>query len=195
MPGLCRQSSLRFRPHDIHVYKPSLNIYTFGRRVTLHSHNRTVTNYSLLRRRWQAGSPKILSIYLLAGAGIFCSVLASRPLRLESLDTEFLGADSVSQKYVPPVQPCTIEQANEALRWEESSQTVGLGSGVLRFDAMRLPSNLPCEDEMIAASGHEDDEIRWLIWGVLDGHAYVSKKSMRNTSLQLQRMGNLYRFT
>ena len=68
--------------------------------------------------------------------------VTSRPLRLESdEDITWLGDNQIAQRYVPPIVPYTIEQATEALRWEESSHMVGMGSGVLRFDRTRIPSN------------------------------------------------------
>ena len=44
---------------------------------------------------------------------------------------------------------------------------VGIGSGILRFDTNRLPSNLPCEDEIIAASGAEVEEYVFSVWLLL----------------------------
>ena len=64
-----------------------------------------------------------------------------------------------------------MEQANEALRWEETSHSSGLGSGILRYDTVRIPSHLPSEDELLSASGHEDGELKWVMWGIFDGHA------------------------
>ena len=114
----------------------------------------------------------LLSTILLTGAGISYSLVASKPLLLENDDAfEMISASEVEQKYLSPVLPFTIEQANEALRWEESIQIVGQGSGVLRFDTNRIPSNNPCEDEVLSASGHEEDEVKWFLWGVFDGHA------------------------
>lgn len=128
---------------------------------------------------------------LLAALGTFYRGFKETPLRLENSDQKLLGAQHIDQNYLSPITPCTIQQANEILRWEEDSHIVGLGSGVQRFDSVRIASNMPCEDQIVAAaSSPEDDKIRWLVissttadirlltpsfyrlmWGVFDGHA------------------------
>ncbi len=114
----------------------------------------------------------IITTIVLAGAGTSFAFLTSRPLRLESNeDGTWLFDSQVEERYLPPIVPYTIEQATEALRWEEASHMVGTGSGVLRFDRTRIPSNYPTEDEYLAATGREDDVIKWGMWGVFDGHA------------------------
>ena len=114
----------------------------------------------------------IIITTVLAGAGMSFAFLTSRPLRLESdEDATWLGENQIEQRYLPPIVPYTIEQATEALRWEASTHMVGMGSGVLRFDRTRIPSNYPTEDEYLAATGREDDVVKWGLWGVFDGHA------------------------
>ena len=116
----------------------------------------------------------MMTTIVLAGAGISFSFafLTSRPLRLESdEDATWLGDNQIEERYLPPIVPYTSEQATEALRWEEASHMVGMGSGVLRFDRTRILSNYPTEDEFLAATGREDDVIKWGMWGVFDGHA------------------------
>ena len=114
----------------------------------------------------------IITTAVLAGAGMSFAFLTSRPLRLESdEDATWLGETQIEQRYLPPIVPYTIEQATEALRWEASTHMVGMGSGVLRFDRARIPSNYPTEDEYLAATGREDDVVKWGLWGVFDGHA------------------------
>ena len=91
---------------------------------------------------------------------------------LENEETfKLLGPEQVKQKYLSPTSPFTIEQANEALRRDEDSQLVGTGSGVLRYDTMQLPSNPISEDDYISASGHQEGEIKWMLFGIYDGHA------------------------
>ena len=114
----------------------------------------------------------IITTAVLAGAGLSFAFLTSRPLRLESdEDATWLGENQIEQRYLPPIIPYTSEQATEALRWEASTHMVGMGSGVLRFDRARIPSNYPTEDEFLAATGREDDVVKWGLWGVFDGHA------------------------
>lgn len=126
-----------------------------------------------LGRKWNSTLTRgIIITTVLAGAGMSFAYVTSRPLRLESdEDATWLGDNQIAQRYVPPIVPYTIEQATEALRWEESSHMVGMGSGVLRFDRTRIPSNYPTEDDYLAATGREDDVIKWGMWGVFDGHA------------------------
>lgn len=95
--------------------------------------------------------------------------LTSRPLRLESHD-RWLEDDQIEERYVPPLAPYTIEEATEVLRWEETTSMVGMGSGVLRFDRTRIPSNFPTEDDFFAATGREENVIKWGMWGIFDGH-------------------------
>ena len=111
----------------------------------------------------------IITTTVLAGTGLSFAVLTSRPLRLDDGST-WLGDSQIEERYVPPIAPYTTEEATEALRWEETSHMVGMGSGVLRFDRTRIPSNYPTEDDYLAATGREDDVIKWGMWGVFDGH-------------------------
>ena len=121
----------------------------------------------LLGRKWNSTLTRgIITTTVLAGAGMSFALLTSHPLRLEDATYH-----QIEERYVPPIAPYTTEQATEALGWEESSHMVGMGSGVLRFDRTRIPSNFPTEDEYLAATGHEDDVIKWGMWGVFDGHA------------------------
>ncbi len=131
-----------------------------------------VTTFSLAQKWQKTTIWRCWSVSLLVGAALAYDITRTKPLKLErGNDKELLGADDISQRYLPPIVPYTIDQANAALRWEQSSQICGQGSGVLRFDTARLPSNMPCEDEMLSASGYEDDEIKWLMWALFDGHA------------------------
>ncbi|KAF6240447.1 hypothetical protein HO173_001115 [Letharia columbiana] len=57
------------------------------------------------------------------------------------------------------------------LRRSEDSQMIGSGSGVLRYDTMQLPSNSISEDDCLSATGREDGEIEWMLFGIYDGHA------------------------
>ena len=122
---------------------------------------------------WNSKLPSgVITTAVLVGAGISFAFLTSRPLRLESdEDATWLGEKQIEQRYLPPILPYTIEQATEALRWEATTHMVGMGSGVLRFDRARVPSNYPTEDEFLAATGREDDVVKWGLWGVFDGHA------------------------
>ena len=123
-----------------------------------------------LGRTWNSTLTRgIITTTVLAGTGLSFVLLTSCPLRLDDGST-WLGDSQIEERYVPPIAPYTIEEATEALRWEETSHMVGMGSGVLRFDRTRIPSNYPTEDDYLAATGREDDVIKWGMWGVFDGH-------------------------
>lgn len=87
------------------------------------------------------------------------------------------GFDGRTVKYEPFLRPPTAEEVNENLRWEESSRCLGPPTGVLRYDAVRIPSNQPCEDYLITVFGSQGDpnvigeNLKWFVWGVFDGHA------------------------
>lgn len=121
----------------------------------------------------QSLAPKILFWVLLTGAGISSTIYNAKPLVLESDETfKLLGPAQVKQKYLSPTSPFTIEQANEALRREEDSHLVGTSSGVLRYDTiMQHSSNPISEDDDLSASGHQEGEIKWMLFGIYDGHA------------------------
>ena len=149
-----------------------------GRRLDKRTYSslRKVLDYPWLRNHSKESPSSITTASLLAGTVVslvYYNIWFSTPVRLESdvPEEEFLNEREIDQRYSPPIVPMTIEQANEALRWEESSHIVGRNSGVNRFDTVRVPSNSPPEDELVSASGHEDDEIKWCLWGVFDGHA------------------------
>lgn len=102
----------------------------------------------------------------------------SVPLVLETWSPETPrkdGATYQAMNYEVPT-PASLDQANAILRWEEVSETVGGGSGILRTDSVRVPSNEPCEDEYFTQlAGYERDSstyanLRWMMWGVFDGH-------------------------
>ena len=108
------------------------------------------------------------------GAGTIYSVFTSKTLKLEGKDSGLPGAEYIDQRYLPSTMPLSIDQANDALRWQEASQNHDLGSGVTRTDSTQLPGNIPCEDEIFGASGRgEDGKVEWHLWAVFDGHAYV----------------------
>jgi len=74
------------------------------------------------------------------------------------------------------VPPYTLKDVNawfkqEAISWSPDSRPCG----VVRCDGIRLKSNEPCEDQMVASVQHvEGSKKGWLFWGVFDGHKYVS---------------------
>jgi len=135
----------------------------FGIRV-LHTSNRGILYPIRAQQSRQTVSYSIRFAILLATVGTIYNFFTKKTLKLESIDDRMLGAEYVDRRYLSPIVPLTIQQANEALRWEEGSQTVGLGSGVQRFDSVKIASNSPCEDQHVAACGWEDGEIRWLVY-------------------------------
>lgn len=101
----------------------------------------------------------------------------SIPLVLETWSPIATDKDRASYKQAPHVfSPPDIDQSNAILRWEEISDPIGEGSGILRTDSIRVASNLPCEDEYVyRAVGYERDDstyanLKWMMWGVFDGH-------------------------
>ncbi len=140
---------------------------------TLYSWHRNASNPPRLQKWNGALSQGIFAAVLFTGVATSYTIVNSKPMKLDTPEPsdDYLGLEDVVQQYSPPIPPMTMEQANEMLRWEESYQIVGKGSGVLRFDTVRIPSNSPTEDEQLSASGHEDNDIKWLVWAVFDGHA------------------------
>ena len=113
---------------------------------------------------------------LLTSAAISYTVHDAKPFVLANDDTFKLDrSDAVNQNYLSPILPLTIEQANEALHQEESSQIVGGSSGVLRYDTMQLPSNPILEDKYISASGQEKNKIKWMLFDIMTDMRTVSK--------------------
>ena len=99
-----------------------------------------------------------------------------RPLALDALDPEIKHAKQIANVPFVPL-PKTIEDANECLKWEENSDLVGVTSDVLRYDSVRIPSNVQCEDEYIYEAGtlrlvpdHISEDFQWSLWGIFDGH-------------------------
>ncbi|KAK4691562.1 pyruvate dehydrogenase phosphatase, partial [Lecanoromycetidae sp. Uapishka_2] len=92
------------------------------------------------------------------------------PLCFPGISDEERGHVDIERRYSTPVVPLTSSQASEILRWEQSSHTIGGASGVQRFDTVRVASNSPVEDELVSASGNEDGAVKWMMWGVFDGH-------------------------
>lgn len=116
-------------------------------------------------------------------AGLCCSIYfcsSNVPLSLESgsLAQPKRNDDGFRSKNGRSVMPFDMEQVNALLRWEEVSDTTGDGTGVLRTDAVRVPSNLPCEDEYFHrsrgfrydSSTYTTGNLEWMMWGVFDGH-------------------------
>ena len=110
---------------------------------------------------------------LLTSTSISYNVHDAKPLVLESDDTFKLhGSAALDKKCLSRILPLTIEQANEALHQEESAQIVGVSSGVIRYDTIQLPSNPIPEDKYISTLGQENNEIKWMLLGIYDEHAY-----------------------
>ena len=77
-----------------------------------------------------------------------------------------------SLRYRSPIAPLTIEQAAEVLRWEQTQSLLRNGSGVLRVDTVRVASNFPVEDELVAIGGADPTgDTKCFLFGVYDGHA------------------------
>ena len=169
----CISYSHSNRPFPRFSPSPSFSHLSFSRAQSSKTTHRNATNYAWFRERWSSSARRGFTISLVVGTGIACSIITTKPLRLESNNPEFIHNASVAQNYQPVLAPLSIDQATDVLRWEESSTLCGMGSGVVRYDQVRVASNVPCEDSQNAASGLEENEIRWLLWGVFDGHAYV----------------------
>ena len=166
--AVCHPFTPRLVARQLHHSPLSFPASKFQRVSALHSSHRSAP----YRHSHRALSQEVLIWILLTGAGISYIVYNAKPLLLESDETfKLLGSAEVKQKYLSPTIPLAVEQANKALRREEYSQLVGSGSGVLRYDTMQLPSNPISEDDYLTASGHEDGDIKWMLFGIYDGHA------------------------
>ena len=100
------------------------------------------------------------------------------PLALDTPSSNnFEFVDAQDAQYRSPLRPLSADEASDYLRWEESSRCLGAPSDVLRYDAVRVPSNQPSEDVVFTAFGSSgdpsvvDEDLRWIAWGVFDGHA------------------------
>ena len=99
-----------------------------------------------------------------------------RPLALDTSDaSEKVEHDA--KQFKPLFRAPTIEEADEALRWEELSKCHGPPTDILRYDSVRVPSNSPCEDVLLTAMASDADDpnavdqnVQWAMWGVYDGH-------------------------
>ena len=92
------------------------------------------------------------------------------PLALDTLDPISI---EISARYPSFPMPSSIEEANIRLRLEEASQILGHPLDVLRYESVRVASNLGCEDEYTSAtkSSPENQRLQWVMWGIFDGHA------------------------
>ena len=172
VPGTSISRSWRFRSYQLNVHSPSLSHVAFHRPRTPAPTYRNFISFPMVRKPRRVNFWRGWPVPLLIGTGIVSYIIITgNPLRLESNPGILIEKDEIDQKYIPLILPYSMNEANEALRWEESSKICGMGSGVLRCDSVRVPSNLPCEDEIISALGQTDDEIKWLLWGLFDGHA------------------------
>ncbi len=154
----------RLRCHNYHAPRPALHHDTTYSIRSFYTSNRGISHPNRGQQSRLTESRAVRLALLLAAVGLFYNISLRTPLRLESSDDELPGSEHIKQRYFSPITPCTIQQANEVLRWEEGSQIVGLGSGVQRVDSVRIASNMPCEDQMVAAvSSPEDNKIRWLV--------------------------------
>lgn len=164
-PRINSRNALRLLTSHSRTPQSAIQCSKFYISRDLGTSGRGITNSTRASQSRQNVSFGVGFAILSALAGTLYKLYAEEPLRLESDRTEWVGADVIDQRYLPPRSSCTIQQANEILRWEETSQMVGLGSGVQRFDSVRIASNMPCEDQCVAASGHDEDEVKWLLWG------------------------------
>ena len=176
-PGsaICYNHSTRIGACHLRSSTPSIPANGFNQSRALHFSRRRVRHLQWLRHLHSNSPRGTLFGFLLASAGICYSTYKTKPLALESDETfKSIGQGMVKQKYISPTIPLTIEQANETLRRIEGSQAMAAGSGILRLDTMQLPSNPITEDMCLSATGYENGEIRWMLSGIYDGHAYES---------------------
>jgi hypothetical protein len=154
----------RLRCSNHHASWPALHRYTFNGIRPFGTSNRGMLHpFRSLQPRFTVSRGLQLAL-LLAAVGTVYNISTEPPLRLDSSDHELRRGEKVVYRYFSPITPCTIQQANEMLRWEEDSHVVGMGSGIQRFDSIRIASNMPCEDNNVAAASHpEDDEITWQV--------------------------------
>lgn len=170
--AVCHSFTARVGARQLRLSPPSSSATSLQRSRALHSSQRSAPYRQWLQHSHISLPQGILFWVLLAGAGISYSIYNAKPLLLESDETfKLLGSEQVKQKYLSPTSPFTVERVNEALRMGEDSQIVGTGCGILRYDTVQLPSNPISEDDYLSASGHEEGEIKWMLFGIYDGHA------------------------
>ena len=169
----CIPLSSSIRPFPRFGQSPILDHLVFNRHHISKSTHRNNVTYLSAGTNWSSSFWCGCSMTFVLGTGIAYSFFMTNPLRLEGNNQKLLHSDLLYEKYIPVIIPSSLDHASDTLRWEENAAQCGMGSGVLRYDSVRVQSNLPCEDHMNSASGLEEDEMRWLLWGVYDGHAYV----------------------
>lgn len=168
----CHSLTVRIGARWLRPSPPLPSACSFQQFKALPSSPRSYSDRQWLQPSRKALPQKILFWILITGAGFTYSIHNATPLVLESEETfRPAGTGKVKDTYLPPILPFTLELANEALRREEGSRTVRAGSGVLRYDTMQLPSNPISEDDYVSASGYEEGEIKWMLFGIFDGHA------------------------
>ena len=112
-----RSLSPLLRPRRNFIFTSSPFISIRGQNRCLRSSHRSARNLPPLPNWNRTQALGVCSALFLAGAGISYNIFTSRPLKLESDDSEFLGGEKIAERYLPPIPPYAIEQANEALRW------------------------------------------------------------------------------
>lgn len=168
----CQPFTVRIGARQLRPSQPLLSACSFQQFRDLPSSPRSSPDRQWLQPSHKALPQRILFWILITGAGFSYSIHNATPLVLETEETfTEAGTEEVKQNYLPPTSPFTLEQANKALQREERSRTVRAGSGVLRYDAMQLPSNPILVDDYRAISGFEQGEIKWMLFGIYDGHA------------------------
>ena len=128
----------------------------------------------------QKASTKILpsckvTCAVFAASFTFLAITGANPLQLESPIPEDSdgerSVDLVNERYKPGVNN-GLRVAEQILNWDSRSQPMQSGSNILRYDSVRIASNAGGgEDFTILASGRDEEELKWVIAGIFDGHA------------------------
>ena len=165
--------TLRVGASQLRLSTPLLSAKSFNRPRALHLSRRSPPYLQWLQNSYRALPQGILFWTLLTSVGISYSIYNVQPSVLENDEAFHLlvGPDGVKQKYLSPTPRLTVEHANEALRRLQGSSMIGAGSGVIRLDTMQLQSNPILEDMCRSTLGYEDDEVKWMLFGIYDGHA------------------------
>ena len=128
--------------------------------------------FSLAARTKLAPSLKTTYTTLAASVLLFLAFSNSSLHRLESQESdEPESVNLVYERYKPSTDPVGLKTADEILHWDQNSQPMQAGSNVLRYDTVRIASNPDVEDYVLLATGRDDDELKWIIAGIFDGHA------------------------
>ena len=145
-----------------------------NRRPFVSARNSSNSSYAVGRQRQILVA--IQTLFLLGLAYKHWEAEFKHPRALDTNDF-FERSNHDRTKYKPFFRTPTIEEVNEALRWEEASKCLGSPSDILRYDSVKVPCNTPCEDFVTTTTVSDTNDpnavyesLQWALWGICDGH-------------------------